>query len=126
MALEPSEETLLAAVTKRVKVITDMNDVVVTFGYFVIVSNVTRVLCNTALRESKSKSALKRLNASMHDSTFSSNMSLFLGVSLKLAVSDWSKPGESVYRPEESYLNSSPSSKGQGQYFSRSKKEKSR
>ena len=81
---------LLAAVTKTVKLITKMNDVVVTF--FIVDQSKDSTSANTStvlqIRDSKSVVALKRLN-SVSDKMFSSNVSMFLGAPVTVKSTIW-------------------------------------
>ena len=95
---------LRAALTKTVKLITSINDVVILFYYFArgglnsTYKNITSVLYVARLPESKSAIALKRLN-SISDKMFASNVSMFLGVPVTVKtygewyVFNWKYPG---------------------------------
>lgn len=84
---------LLAAVTKTEKVITKMNDVVVSFPFSTVYQSKDSTSTNTStvlqLRESKHVIALKRLN-SISDKMFSSNVSMFLGSPVTVKSTIWS------------------------------------
>ena len=96
---------LIVAVTKTVKLITNMNDVAVSI-YIAIVfhTNSTSALYyaiafRVRLLESKSVIALTRLN-NISDKIFASNVSMFLGVPVNVKTNaKWARLNETDYGP---------------------------
>ena len=99
---------LIVAVTKTVKLITNMNDVAVSI-YIAIVFNTNStsalyyaIAFRVRLLESKSVIALTRLN-NISDKIFASNVSVFLGFPVTMRTSEkWATPNETDY---SSYFN---------------------
>ena len=79
MTSVPSEEALLAAVTKTVKVITNMSDLVINVKKIWTNANNTGMEYVVVLRELNSVNAFKRLNDSISRKAFSLSMSKTLG-----------------------------------------------
>ena len=89
MALKISEEELLAAVTKTIKVITNTSNVRVELDSLSRNETFTVVTCRAVLHERKYGRALELLNASITDKAFTRNMSSILGVSLNMSEAYW-------------------------------------
>ena len=94
-----SEESLLAAVTKTVKVITNMTDIMVSFKDYSIypfgdfyplnTSYATSVGCYAITRKTASKEAPQRLDGSASNRSFSWTVSDVSGVPLRMSSSHW-------------------------------------
>jgi hypothetical protein len=89
MAPKISEEKLLAAVTKTIKVITNTSNVRVELDSFSRNESSTFVTCWAVLEEIEFNSTLELLNASMNDTTFARNMSSILGVAVNMSAAHW-------------------------------------
>ena len=102
-------EQLRAAITKTVKLITNMNDVVVSLlldnTLNNISKNLTAVYCLARLLKSKSVIALTRLN-NISDKMFASNVSMFLGVPVTVVKS--SRKWDEIFDYEPGYRADSP------------------
>ena len=99
---------LLAAVTKTVKAITKVNDVVVSFPFVTVYQSRNSTSTNTStvlqLRESKQVIALMRLN-SRSDKMFSSNVSMFLGAPVSVKSTIWSDNNHQWKWPEDENIS---------------------
>lgn len=82
MTSVPSEEALLAAVTKTIKEITNMSDLVINVKKIWIYANNTGMEYVVVLRELNSVDASKRLKDSIRGKAFLLSMSKTLGVSV--------------------------------------------
>ena len=111
---------LLAAVTKTVKVVTNITNVVVSFKDYSIyplgeiyplnMSYVTSVGCYAIIRKTASKEALQCLNESASNRSFSQTVSDISGVSLRMSSSHWEELSASPTRENVVTISNQPSS----------------
>ena len=106
-----SEEKLLSAIEKTIKVIAKSPMAVVRFESFLESFNQSYVICVAKVQERKYGRALELLNASIKDESFDRNVSRMIGVPLNMSVGNWSDYTTYSTRGSDSSNKKSPQSK---------------